>query len=157
MKNCSKTRKVFNRSFSPRPLFLCRHVNSCKATQNREKSLKAKSEILNFSLPSMPALPRRGVTACDMYCFYVLLGPLYPASRCISNAHSHLPEMSIFRQNSGTKTPAAFPGWPEAEGADVGCGGGHTRPSAPAYALCSLPGKWLSGKGLPANKTDLNQ
>lgn len=61
----------------------------------------------------------RGVTVCNMYCFYALLGPLYPASRFISNTHSHLPEMSIVRQNSGTKTPAVFPGWPAAEGTAV--------------------------------------
>lgn len=35
--------------------------------------------------------------------------------------------------------------------------GSRTRPSAPANTPCSLPRKWLSGKGLPANKMDLNQ
>lgn len=92
-----------------------------------------------------------------MYCFYALLGPLYPASRFIFNSHSHLLEMSIVRQNSGTKTPAAFPGWPATEGTAMGGTGSRTWPSAPANTLCSPPRKWLSGKGLPANKMDLNQ
>lgn len=66
--------------------------------------------------------------------------------------------MSIVRQNSGAQTPAAFSGWPAAEGTAAGGGtGSGTQPSAPANILCSLPRKWLSGKGLPANKMDLNQ
>lgn len=69
-----------------------------------------------FLFPSTPALPIRGVTVCNMYCFYALLGPLYPASCFISSPHSHLPEMSIVRQNSGTQTPAASRGCPAPEG-----------------------------------------
>lgn len=88
-----------------------------------------------------------------MYWFYALLGLLYPASCFISNTRSHFPEMSIVRQNSGTEPPAAFLGWPDTEDAAMG----GTRPSAPANTLCSLLRKWLSGKGLPANKMDLNQ
>jgi len=39
--------------------------------------------------------------------------------------------MSIVRQNSGTKAPAAFPGWPAAEGTAVGGTSSGTWPSAP--------------------------
>lgn len=146
--SCSKTRFLTGRS--PQTHYFYSDTQTIANKPRTKKIPQCKECNSLFLSPSTPALPIRGVTVCNMYCFYALLGPLCPASCFIPNTHSHLAEMSIVRQNSGTQTPAASRGCPAPEGTATG-----------GQALCphkhSLPRKWLSGKGLPANKTDLNQ
>lgn len=51
----------------------------------------------------------RSLTVCNMYCFYALLSPLYPALYFLSSTHSHLVEMHVVGSNSGTEIP--LPSW----------------------------------------------
>lgn len=155
MKNCFKPRNVFSSSFSQNPLFLCWHLNNCKQIKD-EGNLSTQRVKFSFFFSSHLAR-ERGVSQCAICIVFMPCWVLciQPCTFYLALIHTWW-RCTLSDQTLALKSHC-LPGLACPRGGGVVRDGCSTLPCVPTNSLCFLPRKQLSGKGLLANKADLNQ